>query len=763
MAKSSLIGEAVPRVEALSKATGKTIYVIDLELPGMLVGRILRSPRPHARIVRIDTSRAERLRGVKAVITAADFPPVLYGMFLKDQPILARDRVRYVGEKVAAVAAVDLETAHEAASLIDVEYDELEAVFDPLEALAPGAPRLHEHIDHYATVLELHRYHNVCSRSGVVRGNVEEGFARADFVFEDTFTTPMVHQGYLEPHACVAKAEPSGKVTVWTTTPAAFKLRDEVAEILGLPTNMVKVIPGPVGGSFGGKNDLRLEPICARLAQKTGRAVKIVLDREEEFTDGSPRHASVIHLKTGVTKDGRIVARQARMVFDTGAYAEFGPAVASEAAKQISGPYRIPHLDVESLAVYTNKVSCGCCRSHGTPEPTFAYESQMDIIASRLGIDPLEIRLRNAVIDGDHSATGEVYSRTMLQENLRRVAAHVNWEGRCRVGGRGRSRGWGIACGQWRTGGRPTTAIVKLDEKGKVFITTGCVDVTGSDTVMCQIAAEELGVSMADVQIIPIDTDNAPFDAGSSGTRTTHTAGGAVRRASAQIRERVLDVAAQLLEANRDDLVLENGRVFVAGTPEKGLALAQVAQHVLRSTGGPMVATVSSPGDRLPPDPEVIRGLCFGGPIEFIHVAQVAQVEVDPETGEVAVLRFASAHDIGKAINTAGAACQIEGGVAQGIGYALSEEIACQNGVVLSPCGVPYLQPTSQDVPRIDSILVEDVPGLGPYGAKGIAEAPIIPVAPAIANAIYDAVGVRIKSLPITPARIVEALRGNTE
>lgn len=760
MAKRSLIGKAVPRIDALAKATGKTVFITDLELPGMLVGRVLRSPLPHARIVGIDTRKAEKLHGVKAVVTATDFPDVRYGMFVKDQPVLARDKVRYVGERVAAVAAIDVETADQASSLIDVEYQELDPVFDPLEALKPDAPPIHEHIDEYATAFDtIVKYQNVCSRSGVKRGNVEEGFAQADFVFEDTFTTPMVHQGYIEPHACVAQSEPSGKVTVWTVTPAVFNMRNELAEVLGLPTNMVKVVACPVGGSFGGKNDLRLEPICARLAQKSGRAVKMVMDREEEFADGSPRHASVIRLKTGVTKDGRIVARQAHMVFDTGAYAEFGPAVASEAAKQISGPYRIPHLDIDSLCVYTNKVSCGCFRCHGTPEPTFAYESQMDIIAARLGIDPLEIRLRNAVVHGDPSATGEIYRGISLRENLRKVAAQVNWGSERK----GRNRGRGIACGQWRTGGRPTTAIIKLDEHGKVAVTTGCVDVTGSNTMIIQVVAEELGIEMADVQIIPLDTDNAPFDAGSSGTRTTHSVGGVVRKAAAQVRSQVLDLAAEMLEANRDDLEIEDGRVLVRGVPERSIGLAQVAQQAFRMNGGPIIATSSNPGNYLKPDPEVIRGLCFSGAIEFIHPVQVADVEVDPDTGEVSVVSLASVHDIGKAINPASASSQVEGGAAQGIGYALFEEIICQDGIVLNPSGAPYLQPTAPDVPRIDAILVEDQPGLGPYGAKGIAEAPIVPTAPAIANAIYDAIGVRIKSLPITPDKVVEALRERSE
>ncbi|MBI2954592.1 MAG: xanthine dehydrogenase family protein molybdopterin-binding subunit [Chloroflexi bacterium] len=756
MAKSSLIGKAIPRVDAPGKVLGKTEYVMDLKLPGMLEGRILRSPLPHAEILSIDTGRAEKLPGVKAVVTAVDFPDLRYGHLVEDQTILARDRVRYVGERVAAVAAVDLETAEEALDLIRVEYRELTPIFDPLEALKPDAPRIHPEIDRYGVVFaSIIKYGNVCSISSVKRGNVDEGFAQADLIFEDTFTTPMVHQSCTEPHAVVAQVEPSGKVVVWTATPAAFKFRDGLAEILGMPTNMVKVIACTVGGSFGAKNDLRLDPICARLAQKSRRIVRMTMDREEEFADGNPRHSSIIQLKTGVMRDGRIVARWARMVFDTGAYTEFGPAVASEATKQISGPYRIPNVEVEALAVYTNKVSCACFRAHGGPEPTFAYESQMDIIAAGLGIDPIELRLKNAVADGDIAPTGEPYRKVSLQANLRRAAAHVNWDSKPQ----GKNRGLGIAVGQWHTGGRAASAIVKMDEHGKVFISTGCVDVTGSHTSLIQITAEELGVPLADVQIVPIDTDSAPFDASSSGTRSTHNVGGVLRRCAGQIREQVLTLAAEILEARRDDLDIEDGRIFVKGTPERGIPLARASRQAFRASGGPIVASGAYPGGALPTDPQALRGLCFGTAVEFIHPVQVAEVEVDPETGQVTLHRLTAIEDVGKAINPICATGQIEGGVVQGIGYALSEEIVCQNGVILNPCGVPYLQPTARDVPQIDTVLVEDGQGSGPHGAKGIGEAPIIPTAPAIANAIYDAIGVRIKSLPITAEKIVAAIR----
>lgn len=753
---STKIGKPVPRIDAPAKATGKTAYTGDLEFPGMLVGRVLRSPFAHARIVSIDMGRAARLRGVKAVLTAADFPDSRYGLCIKDQTPLAKEKVRYIGEKMAAVAATDLETAEEALQLIRVEYEELAPIFDPLEALRPEAPLIHEDINGYDTVVDgVVRHGNVCSMSRIKRGNVEEGFTQADYIFEDTFSTPMVHQGYLEPHTVMVQVETSGKVTVWTASPSVFRVRDNLAAILGLPRSMVKVIAGPVGGSFGSKNDLRLEPICARLAQKSGRAVKMTMDCREEFADGSPRHASIIHLKTGVMKDGGMIARQARMVFDTGAYAEFGPWVAFEAVKMINGPYRVPHIAVEARCVYTNKISCGCMRSHGTPEPTFACESQMDIIAAKLGIDPVEIRLKNAVSDGDVSAAGEVYSRVSLQENLRRAAVFAGWRGKPKPKNRGR----GMAVGQWKTGGRASGVILKMSEHGKVSVMTGCVDVTGSNTMIAQVVAEELGIMATDVQIIPIDTDSAPFDAGSSGTRTTHGAGGAARSAAAQMRQQVLTLAADMLEANPQDLDIEDGHVLVKGTPERRVSLAKVAQRVLTASGGNLVVAASFMGQPLPTDRKVIEGVATDGNVEYLHPVQVAEVEVDPDTGEVTVIRVTSVHDVGKAINPAGVTGQIEGGVVQGMGYALMEELACRDGVVLSAWGTPYPQPAARDAPRVESVLVEDGQGLGPYGAKGIGEAPIIPTAPAIANAVWDAIGVRIKSLPIAPEKILRALQ----
>ncbi len=757
---SSTIGKPVPRIDALAKAAGKTAYTADLRLPGMLAARILRSHLAHARIVAIDTTRAERLRGVRAVLTAADLPDRRYGFCIKDQTPLATGKVRYIGERVAAVAATDLETAEEALQLIRVEYEELSPVFDPLEALGPEAPLIHEQIDSYETPVEnLIRYGNVCSVSRIKSGSVEEGFARADHIFEDTFDTPMVHQGYVEPHTVMAQVDASGKITVWTASPSVFRVRDNLADALGLPKSMVKVVAGTVGGSFGAKNDLRLEPICALLARKAGHAVKMTMDCREEFADGSPRHASIIRLKTGAMKDGRLIARQARMVFDTGAYAEFGPWVGFEAVKMINGPYRVPDIDLEALCVYTNKISAGCFRSHGTPEPTFAFESQMDIVAARLGIDPVEIRLRNAVGDGDISAAGEPYGRVSLQENLRRASFFVGWGNEPRA----RNRGRGIAVGQWKTGGRPSGAILKLSEYGKVSVTTGCVDVTGSDTMIAQVVAEEMGIAFTDVQIIPIDTDNSPFDAGSSGTRTTHGAGGAVRQAAEQMRGRLIALAADALEANTEDLQIEDGYVFVRGTPECRISLARLAQQVLLSSGGNLVEAASYTGRLLSTDRSIIEGIAVDGNVEYLHPVQVAEVEVNPETGQVTVIHLESIHDIGKAINPASVTGQIEGGASQGVGYALTEHLACRDGVVLHGLAEPYPQPTAVDIPFIKSVLVEDGQGSGPYGAKGIGEAPIIPTAPAIANAIWDAIGVRITSLPITPEKVLQALREKTQ
>lgn len=752
----SFIGKSVSRLDAPAKAAGRVNYTGDLQLPGMLVGRILRSPLPHARIAAIDTSRAGRLRGVRAVLTWADFPERRYGMYVKDQTVLARDRVRYVGEKVAAVAATDADVAEEALQLIRVDYEELPPIFDPLEALRPGAPLIHEDLASYEAVADtIIRRGNVCSLSRLRRGDVEEGFSRADRVFEDTFTTPMVHQGYLEPHAVIVEAGVGGRLTVWTASPSVFRIRDYAAEALGIASSMVKIMAGPVGGSFGAKNDIRLEPVCARLAQKAGRPVRMTMDCREEFSDGNPRHPSISHLKTGVTRDGEIVARQARMIFDTGAYAEFAPMVSFEAVKMINGPYRVANLDLEAQCVYTNKISCGCMRSHGTPAPTFAFESQMDIIAAAMGIDPVEIRLRNAVCDGDLSAAGETYSRISLEDNLRRAAVFAGWGEQPKPKNRGR----GVATGQWKTGGRPSGIILKMSEQGKVSVITGCVDVTGSDTMAAQVVAEELGISPDQVEIMPINTDSSPFDAGSSGTRTTHGLGTAARCAAGEMRERLLVAAADMLEANPQDLCIESGRIFVKGTPEKGVPLVNVAQRVLLASGGNLIAAASYQGRPVPIDRKVIEGFAADANLEYLHPVQVAEVEVDPDTGQVTLISLTSIHDLGKVINPASATGQIEGGVLQGAGFGLCEELTCRDGFVLNGMGEHYPQPGAADAPRIEAVMVENGEGLGPYGSKGIGEAPIIATAPAIANAIFDAVGIRIKSLPVTAEKVCEALR----
>ncbi|MBI4321521.1 MAG: xanthine dehydrogenase family protein molybdopterin-binding subunit [Chloroflexi bacterium] len=756
MSELAVVGKPVPRIDAKAKAMGRLEYVSDTTLPKMLHAKILRSPHPHARIVHIDTRKASALPGVKAVVTADDFPPVRCGNMLKDRTVLARGKVRYVGEKVAAVAAVDEETARKALDLIEVEYEPLPAVFDATEAMQPGAPVLHEDLESYGSPGEMIRYGNVCSVTRIKRGDVEQGFKEADHIFEDTYTTQMAHQGYAEPHVAVNWMEASGRLVMQTTNTNVFRVRDDTCQVLGLAPERVRLLGGPIGGSFGGKNEAPLDPICARLTQKTGRPVRLAMDRMEEFCDATPRHSCVIHLKTGVKRDGRIIARQARMIFDTGAYADFGPAVASEAAKQISGPYRIPHLKIESFCVYTNKISCGCCRSHGTPQPTFAFESQMDAIAAELGMDPIELRLKNAVEDGDVFATGEPVHNATLKHVLEEVARQALPLDRTAEGSKRRGRG--VACGQWHSGGRPSGVLLRMNENGSVVVIPGVVDMTGGHTSVVQMVAEELGIPVADIQVAPMDTDIAPFDSGASGTRVTYNLGLAARMAAGEIRDQLIKMAAEMLEASSEDLELRDGHVFVKGSPEKRLPLAWVAQHLYRAQAGLVLGKGWTLGEFLPIDPTVWEGLCFSGGVEHVFGAQVADVEVDTETGQVRVLQVTAAHDTGRVINPPALTGQIEGGVAQGVGYALCEEVVCQEGRVLHPYGVPYAQITADMVPVVDAIAVEDKPGEGPYGAKGIAETAIIPTAPAIANAVYDAVGVRITSLPITPEKVLAAL-----
>ena len=744
-------GQSLPRIDAPGKVTGSAVYAADFALPGMLYGKVFRSAEPHARLVRLDTTRAASIPGVRAVVTAADAADVRYGAAVKDEPVFASDVVRYVGQPVAAVAAVTLEAAEAALAAIEAQYEPLPPVLDLAAALAPGAPLVHEGWRDYTAIPILQRDGNVCNRARIVVGDVERGWVEADHVFEQRFTTAMVHQGYTEPRAAVAAWDSSGQVTVWSNTQLPFDVQATLADILATVPSKVRIIVPGVGGGFGGKLRIGVEHFAALLARKSGRPVKVMTTSEEELVAAYPRQGTVIELKTGVTRDGRLTARQGRIYFDTGAFAGSGPGVASVATMVLAGPYRTPNLHLEGYAVYTNKTNCGSYRAPSGPQANFAVESQMDIIADALGIDPLELRLRNIVHEGDEGPTGQVLSAVGLEECLRRAADAIGWPDRRPAPGRGK----GLAIGWWTTTGGSSGVYVKINPDGSVTLNTGAVEIgTAALTGAAQVLAEALGVDLADITVISGDTFSTPFDFGAQGSRTAFAVGNACRAAAAELQRKLFELAAAHLKTDADTLELRDKHVV---GPGGRVTLAELARQS-QVAGGGMIAhgTFIAPGTAY--DTKRVEGHAYPAFHSPSFHAHAVDLSVDAETGEVTIHRYVVAQDVGFALNPTYIEGQIEGGVAQGLGQTLSEEIVYRDGRVLNANLTDYKMPTTLDVPRIESILVEHPGRVGPFGAKGVGEPPNIEPPAAVANAIAAAVGTRITALPITAERIVRGL-----
>jgi len=773
MAETAVVGKRVLRPDAYEKVTGGRGFPVNVKLPGMLHGKLLRSPHPHARIVRIDAARAERLPGVKALLLPGDVPqrtycpvyfvPTLAGSMVQDMLVLS-DRVRYAGQPVAAVAATSPEAAEAALEAIEVEYEPLPAVFDPEEAMREGAPQLHEHAPGNVAVHPVFEF-----------GDIEKGFSEADHVFEGTYRTQRVHTCYMEPRVCVVDADPRGRVTVYSSMQHLFGLREKLAFVLGIPESRVRVVKPPyIGGGFGGKLDIGyIEPIAALLSMRAGRPVRIEQTRYEDFIT-TARHPITVYLKTGVKADGTFTARYARSVLDTGGHATHGAEVI-----MVHGffgfllSYRCPNQVWEGYTVYTNNMVGGGYRGYGAPQGAFAVESQIDEICDTLELDPIEFRLKNAWREGDpHPFNPEFTLATYrLEECLRTGAERFGWSRRKPAGSDSgtKKRGAGLACQPlWVSGcmGFPdiyehSGAIVKLNRDGSADIATATIDMgSGQITTLCQIAAEELGLPAEAVRLIDSDTDTVPFDAPSHASRVTYSAGNAVKAAAASAKKRLLEVAATMLEAGVEDLEVADGKVRVKGSPETAVAVAEVVQraespYVQMTPEGPRPTTIQEKG--------TIIGLSSMAPPSNPSpaTAEFVEVEVDTETGEVQVLRVLFAHDIGRVINPAGAEGQVEGGFQQGMGYALMENLQFdpETGACLSADFLDYKMPTAVEMPRtIESVFIESQEPTGPFGAKSLSEPCVIVPAPAIANAIYNAVGVRVRELPITPERILAAL-----
>ena len=764
MSEYAVLGKRVTRVDALEKVTGAAQYGGDVHLPGMLHGKFVRSAHPHAKILNIDTSAAEKLPGVRAIVTQDDVE--------SGRRVFATDKVLYLGEPIAAVAATDPDIAEEAADLIKIDYEVLPAVQDVMEAIEPDAPRLHSddtkdgparrtiradlrklerdksEEDHSAEIAELNAqleateddvYYNISAETHSAAGDVEQGFAESDLVVEDTYVIPRVHQTYMEPHVSVADVESTGKVTVWASTQGPFAIRSGIAGTLGIPLNQINVVATTMGGGFGGRFGVALTHVPAvLLSQKTGRPVKIQMTREEEFTDGRPAPGCVIKLKTGVKNDGTILAREGLAFWDSGSVS--GASIGSTI--RLRGVYKFPHLKVDAYGVYTNKSGTAAYRAPGTPQVAFAGESQLDDIARKLNLDPVEFRLKNMRVEGDPVPAGPNEPKVGYKETLQAVADAVDWKNRTK----GPNQGWGVAIGDWTNGCGPGGMFVSIHEDGSARIFHGSMDITGTDTALAQIVAEILTLSYDEVAITRGDTDSAPYATGSGGSVVTFTMGNTAKLAAEDTRRRLLELAAERLNTDVESLELKDGKVsIIEADPPKSIGFGELAAYSLSTTGGPIVGKGSFA--RKPSTPAL--------------AAQIAKVEIDPETGRIKVLKMAASQDVGFAINPMAVEGQIEGGAVQGYAWATMEEMQYNEEGNVNPGFVDYRVPTTADLPTVESVIVEVEAPDGPFGAKGVGEPPITPTLATMANAVADAVGIRITELPMKPEKVVDALHSN--
>lgn len=749
------------RADGLEKVTGQARYTADLSLPGMLEGRFLLAGRAHARIRSLDTTKAERHPGVIAVITQQDVPQLRYGSAIKDRTLFAQDVVRFEGEVVAAVAARTASAAEAALGLIEVEYDDLQPVNDPEAALIAGSALVHSEWSSYTAYEGIVRYGNDCGYVTIVKGDAAAGFDDADEVVEERYACDQSHPVPIEPHAVVAQWQ-GERVTVWSTSQVPFVARAGIAETLGLLESNVRVIVPHLGGGFGGKCEFHFEAHVAALARKAGRPVRIVLTRRDEFVaPDKVNHPLTIQLKTGVKRDGTITARSARIVLDTGAYASDAPAIAEIATMMAVGPYDIANLDIQAHTVYTNKTPAGSVRAPSGPQVAWAVEQHTDEVGRRVGLDGYQIRLHNLLQDGDEGPTGQ---RMTAVGAIRCLEAAAGMMGGPTTSGE-EHEGIGFACGWWFSVPAASSVNLKVNVDGSATIVTGAQE-NGSGAVMglALIASEELGISHDRISILYQDTDAGAWDMGSCGSQTTFNNGRALIAAAVKIRERMLDLAAERLEVAPHDLDIHYGGVHVRGAPGKSLTIADIAAAAFAA--GELLTAQASPPP--PPMPESFGARCAGRVVfpafaDPTFVCQAARVRVDTGTGVVRVREVVAAHDFGRILNRRGARGQVEGGIVHSIGIGLTEGTVYQDGRQLNPHLLDYKLLTASDSPAIRVEFVETTSLGGPRGAKGVGEPPIIPTAGAVANAIANAIGARVRELPMTPPRVWAAIHGNVQ
>jgi CO/xanthine dehydrogenase Mo-binding subunit len=745
MAKTqSIIGANVSRVEGADKVSGRAVYGADVHFPDALWGKILRSPYPHARIKNIDASKAWQVPGVKAIVTGKDEPNHYQGKSIRDIPVMCWDKVRYVGDKVAAVAAEDKDAAEEAINLIEVEYEELPAVFDVLEAMKPDAPILHDNAPGYdgaPAEIMAPAGGNVLNKLTFGKGDIEKGFAEADLVLEHTFRMPIHHQGYLEPQSFLVKIDDDGKVNAWASTKGPFGTRGQFAKAVGIPASEIRLQAVHVGADFGGKSGAGELPICYFLAKQAKRPVKIVLTHTEELTAMNPDHYTVIKVKTGVKRDGRMTARYLQAIHGTGAYAGMKPGRASIGGAGSATPYRIDNSHMEALQVYTNTVPCGFWRAPGAIQAVFASESHMDLIARELNMDPAKFRMINLVGEGEENALGRSWTGVKAKETLKAALDAAGWRSPKRP-----NVGRGVAMYERGTGAGKAWVNLTAEPDGTLTVFTVAGDQgTGLQTILCQTVAAEMHVPYEDVRCRIGNTADVSYsvDVGFGGSRSTNINSAAAFQACAELRAKLLTLAGTILDCAADEVVYKAGKFSNRGSKRQSLTLSEVVE----SNGAPVTVSIET---------EVPRK---GSSTSFI--AQVAEVEVDRETGRVKLNKFVSAHDVGTIINPLGHQGQIDGEAIMAIGSGLMEELLDDQGKVTTTNLGEYKIPNILDIPKFKTVLVKGGKnGPGPYEAKGIGEHANVAPPAAIANAVHDACGVRLFDVPVTAEKVYTALNG---
>jgi CO/xanthine dehydrogenase Mo-binding subunit len=725
------VGHSVPRVDGIEKVTGKAKFLADLVLPGMLHGKILRSPYAHARILSNDSSKAEALPGVAAVLTAADLSDLV--STYNGRPVIAANKVRYVGEPVAAVAATDPATAEEALSLIDVQYEELPVVIGLDAARADGAPLIHED-----------RPGNICSQERVERGNVHEGFAQSDLVVEDQFTFPMVYHYAMEPHSVIAHWNDEG-VTVWSSAQHPFQVRNDVAKVFRMPPYRVRMVISYLGGGYGSKSYTKFEPLVVALARKAGAPVRVCNSVSDSMLTVR-RHAAKVRVKSGFKQDGTLLAREAEIYLDTGAYDDNGPQVTIRAATRVLGPYRIPHVLTNAYSVYTNSGSAGSFRAIGAPQVIFAGESQIDIAAARLGIDPAQLRLKNLLRKGEQLRPGLKGIDANLASGLRKLINESHWKK-----SKNEDAPVGIACAVTNAGATPVSiAMARLQADGIVNILAGSTEMgQGVRTVLSQIAAEELTVPLGQIRILGADTKVTPYDSSTGSSRSTTCMGNAVQAAARDLKRQLIRIAADAFRMPQRQIKLREGALICG---EARLDFKEILERRFgKSSGGELIGRGETGPDitdnKLPVFWEIGMGM--------------VELEVDEETGQVQIKRLVSVADVGKAIHPEGCVGQEEGAAMMGIGHTFFEQMVYDaNGQLLNPNLVDYRVPGFNDVPKeFHTVLLENGDGPGPYGVRGMGEGGLLSVAPSVTNALARATGVRVRDLPLTPERVWRALK----